>query len=46
MWIGGILYVDDMCLVSTDPQELQYMIHEGEKWNEGARLQSTQVNPR
>jgi len=25
-WIGGILYVDDLCLISTDAHELQMMI--------------------
>ena len=39
IWLGGILYVDDLCLISTDPQELQDMIHECQKWSEKARLQ-------
>jgi len=26
-WIGGILYVDDLCLISTDAHELQMMIN-------------------
>jgi len=25
-WIGRILYVDDLCLISTDAHELQIMI--------------------
>jgi len=27
VWIGGILYVDDLCLISFTAQELQEMIH-------------------
>jgi len=26
-WIGGILYVDDLCLISTDALEFQLMIN-------------------
>jgi len=26
-WIGGILYEDDLCLISTDARELQRMIN-------------------
>jgi len=26
-WVGGILYVDDLCLISTDARELQMMIN-------------------
>jgi len=26
-WIGGIFYVDDLCLISTDTRELQMMIN-------------------
>ena len=26
-WIGGILYVDDLCLISTNAHELQMMIN-------------------
>ena len=37
--IRGILYVDDLCLISSDPDELQQMIHECQRWSEAARLQ-------
>ena len=39
VWIGGILYVDDLCLISANPQELQNMIHECQRWSERARIQ-------
>ena len=26
-WVGGILYVDDLCLISTDVHELRMMIN-------------------
>jgi len=38
-WIGGILYVDDLCLNSTDARELQMMINTCQKWSEKARMQ-------
>ena len=38
-WIGGILYVDDLCLISTDAHELQMMINTGQTWSEQARMQ-------
>jgi len=38
-WIGGILYVDDLCLISTDARELQMMINTCQTWSEKARLQ-------
>jgi len=39
VWIGGILYVDDLCLISTHAQELQDMIHVCQTWGEKARMQ-------
>jgi len=39
MWIGGILYVDDFCLISTDAHELQMMINTCHTWSEKARMQ-------
>jgi len=38
-WIGGILYVDDLCLISTDARELQMMINTSQQWSEKARMQ-------
>jgi len=38
-WIGGILYVDDLCLISTDARELQRMINTCQTWSEKARMQ-------
>ena len=38
-WIGGILYVDDLCLISTDACELQRMIYTSQTWSEKARMQ-------
>jgi len=39
MWIGGILYVDDFCLISTDAYKLQMMINTCQTWSEKARMQ-------
>ena len=39
MWIGGLLYVDDLALTSTDPDELQAMLDVCQNWSEKARLQ-------
>jgi len=39
VWIRGILYVDDLCLISTNAQELQEMIHVCQTWSEKARMQ-------
>jgi len=38
-WIGGILYVDDLCLISADARELQMMINTCQQWSEKARMQ-------
>jgi len=38
-WIGGILYVDDLCLISTDALELQMTINTCQTWSEKARMQ-------
>jgi len=38
-WIGGILYVDYLCLISTDAHELQMMINTCHTWSEKARMQ-------
>jgi len=40
-WIGGILYVDDLCLISTDAHELQMMINTCQTWSEKAPMQLT-----
>jgi len=39
VWIRGILYVDDLCLICTNAQELQKMIHVCQTWSEKARMQ-------
>ena len=39
IWIGGIFYVDDLCLCSTHPSELQAMINFTKRWSERSRLQ-------
>jgi len=39
VWIRGILYVDDLCLISTNAQELQDMIHVCQTWSKKARMQ-------
>jgi hypothetical protein len=36
MWVGGFLYVDDVCLLSTSADELQRMLHECQTWSEKA----------
>jgi hypothetical protein len=38
IWIGGLFYVDDLCLMSTCPNELQRMIHACQTWSEKSRL--------
>ena len=38
-WMGEILYVDDLCLISTDARELQMMINTCQQWSEKARMQ-------
>ena len=37
--IRGILYIDDLCLISTDALELQMMINRCQTWSEKARMQ-------
>ena len=37
--IGGILYVDDLCLISTDAHEFQLMINTCQTWSKKARMQ-------
>jgi len=39
VWIAGILYVDDLCLMSTNAQKLQDTIHVCQTWSEKARMQ-------
>ena len=39
VWIGGILYVDDLALISTDPDELQAMLDVCQNWSERTRVQ-------
>jgi len=38
-WIGGLLYVDDLALMSTCPLELQAMLHVCQGWSIRNRLQ-------
>ena len=38
-WIGGFLYVDDLCLISADALEFQMMINTCQTWSEKARMQ-------
>jgi len=43
IWIGGLLYVDDLALMSTCPRELQAMLHVCQEWSVRNRMQiSTQ----
>ena len=37
--MGAIAYVDDLCLISTNPQELQHMINEVQRWCELSRIE-------
>jgi hypothetical protein len=39
LWVGGFLYVDDLCLLSTSAIELQHMLNECQTWSEKARMQ-------
>ena len=39
LWVGGFLYVDDLCLLSTSADELQRMLHECQTRSEKARMQ-------
>ena len=39
IWVGCILYVDDLALISTDPNELQAMIDFCQEWGERSRMQ-------
>ena len=39
LWVGGFLYVDDLCLLSTSADELQHILHECQTWSEIARMQ-------
>jgi len=45
-WIGGILNVDDLCLISTDARELQMMINTCQTWSEKARMQLSADKPK
>ena len=38
IWIGGLFYVDDLCLMSTCPHELQRLIHACQTWSKKSRL--------
>ena len=38
-WIGGILYVDDLYLISSDAHELQVIINTCQTWSEKPRMQ-------
>ena len=39
IWIGGLLYVDDLALISTCPLELQEMLHACQLWSIRNRMQ-------
>ena len=39
IWIGGLLYVDDLALMSTCPRELQAMLHVCQEWSIRNRMQ-------
>jgi hypothetical protein len=39
IWIGGLLYVDDLALLSTCPRELQSMLHACQHWSTRNRMQ-------
>ena len=39
LWVGGFLYVDVLCLLSTSADELHRMLHECQTWSEKARIQ-------
>jgi len=43
IWIGGLLYVDDLALMSTCPRELQAMLHVCQEWSIRNRMQITTV---
>jgi len=38
IWIGGLLYVDDLVLMSTCPRELQAMLHVSQQWSTRSRM--------
>jgi hypothetical protein len=38
IWIGGLLYVDDLVLMSTCPRELQAMLHVSQQWSTQSRM--------
>ena len=38
-WIGGIFYVDNLCLISTDAHKLQMMLNTCQTWSQKARMQ-------
>jgi hypothetical protein len=38
-WIGGFLYVDDLCLIATSETELQRMLQACQEWSEKSRIQ-------
>jgi len=39
IWIGGLLYVDNLALMSTCPRELQAMLHVCQEWSFRNRMQ-------
>ena len=43
IWIGRLLYVDDLALMSTCPRELQAMLHVCQEWSIRNRMQITTV---
>jgi len=44
-WIGGILYADDLCLISTDARELQMMINTCQTWSKKRGCNSALTKP-
>ena len=43
IWIGGLLYVDDLAIMSACPRELQAMLHVCQEWSIRNRMQITTV---
>jgi len=43
IWIGGLLYVDDLALLSICPRELQSMIHACQPWSIQINTEKTKI---
>jgi len=44
IWIGGLLYVDDLAIMSACPRELQAMLHVCQEWSIRNRMQINTQN--